>query len=108
MNRHKRRKAAKVMEIRLVSAAELATYGSVCIWDGCDANFHGVMPLGWQWIIRYHAPKPELHTWTPEDWAEKQYQDACLCPEHARSIDTQFKDLTGPRELLNAAPGGRA
>jgi hypothetical protein len=88
-NRHQRRR-----EVRLERVHKDQIVGCVCVWEGCEAHFHGAMPPGWQWVIRYSAPHPEIASWTREDWMTKRYQDSCLCPAHVQALDTCFKNLT--------------
>lgn len=77
-----------------IAVADLANMTNLCISQGCNASFKGEMPAGWRWLIHYFARRPELHSWSPEDWVNKAYVDACLCPEHYRAMVAQFKDMS--------------
>jgi hypothetical protein len=100
MNRHERRKTAKVGEIRLIRKDQIAP-GGVCIWEGCDARFDGDMPPGWEWMILYNDPKPSIVDWTRDDWYRRPYHDSQLCPIHAKQLHECFKGF----DQLNTTKG---
>jgi hypothetical protein len=51
MNRHERRRLAKVSEVKRISIKELADMGFMCAWEGCGAHFEGDAPPGWVWMV---------------------------------------------------------
>ena len=88
-NRQQRRAAKKMLVTgtKRIPISQVLQMGKACIWDGCTNSFSGVMPPGWQWMIRYSAPRPEIPSWTHADWLHRSYQDVCLCPEHVRALN---------------------
>lgn len=70
----------------------LSQMGSACVFMGCSASFHGDMPEGWLWCVLYHDRKPSIIHWKSQDWAQRPYLDVCLCPQHARHVQTLFKE----------------
>jgi hypothetical protein len=100
MNRQQRRKA-RVFEYKTISRSEFDAMDTVCAWEGCWKTFAGDMPKGWVWLLAYwsECPKLAIDDSIPiQDWL----QDTTLCPEHARALDLQLKDI--PR-LQGAAAG---
>jgi hypothetical protein len=65
--------------------------GCVCAWHGCAARFTGNMPRGWTNLLTYWSKRPEsnLLQIPPED----MLRDGVLCPEHARALESQLKNL---------------
>jgi hypothetical protein len=92
MNRHERRRAAKVIEQGKLSRDELESLGCMCAWNGCQATCpSGPLPDGWRWLLMYWAPRPPLRmTDIP---AETWDRDAVLCPQHAKALDGMLKEL---------------
>jgi hypothetical protein len=89
MNRHARRKA-QVSEIKSIPLADINGY--MCAWDGCAATFRGDMAGGWINLFAYWSPRAELTFWTiPPQHISR---DAVLCPEHARALEAQLKDIS--------------
>lgn len=103
MNRHERRKSAKVMQMerREFSPDEIANMGSMCAWDGCGEHFQGRMPDGWRSLLLFWSAQPvdRIAEIRPETFD----RDAVLCPAHARELDGQLKDLG--RKLMGEVAG---
>jgi hypothetical protein len=102
MNRHERRKAAKVAEIKW---GRLADITHVCGWKGCEATCdpdqNGDLPSGWSAMLltRSFRHVANLLDIPPGDCL----RDSTLCPEHTRLFDSQLKDLH--RELTGPVAG---
>jgi hypothetical protein len=100
MNRHTRRKA-KAGEVKSIPLADIST--CMCAWDRCAATFGGDMPRGWTNLLSYWSKRPELNFLNipPQD----MLRDAVLCPEHARALEFQLRDLC---RLASMPPMGMA
>jgi hypothetical protein len=103
LNRHERRKAAKVFELKMIPANQLG--GMMCAWKGCEAvcepDAKHDLPRGWSALLltrsfRHYANLLEI---PPSECL----RDACLCPEHTRLLDSQLEDLG--RELKGPVAG---
>jgi hypothetical protein len=96
MNRHERRRAAKVfkggvMTVTPAMAREMLRAGSRCAWNGCQAVCREKLPEGWRYLLMYWAPEPVINfTEIPPRSCDR---DAVLCPEHARALDGLLVDL---------------
>ena len=92
-----------------MTGAELQNVrGCMCAYEGCVATFGGDMPTGWVWMNTYWSPTPQPNLMNVPyiHW----YRDACLCPEHAQSLEHQLK-FTGARYPISDHPlheGGEA
>jgi hypothetical protein len=109
VNRHRRRKATKIMKLeqRTFSIEELRQMGTVCAHEDCEASFHGDMPEGWRWVISYWDRRPTIRSWNRDEWVHRAYRDVALCPEHARAFESSFKG-SAVRELLQRPAEGSA
>ncbi len=68
--------------------------GSICAWAGCDATFKGPMPEDWRWLLVYWRSRPAITTKLVKIANSRHCdRDAVLCPEHARELESQLKDL---------------
>jgi hypothetical protein len=78
-----------VIERKMVKLSEIS--GSLCAWEGCHASFKGGQaPSGWTYLILYRPPLVmNFIDILPTDCL----RDTCLCPEHTRLLDSQFKEL---------------
>jgi hypothetical protein len=49
------------------------------------------MPKGWTFLLTYWSkrPEPNISKIPPQDMP----RDCVLCPEHARTLESQLKDL---------------
>jgi hypothetical protein len=83
-----------------MTAAEFAACPKECAWGGCRECFSGDMPPGWVWLLAYWARDPAMDS--PE---AKWLRDTALCPQHARALDAQLKDLG---RAVMAPPDGEA
>ena len=107
-NRHERRRHAKLVVQKTVTpemARKLASLGSQCAWDGCEASTPTAdLPEGWVWLLAFWSRRPIQHIL---DIAPGHLmRDCALCPEHALALDGLLKDLG--RDLAAIAPAGEA
>jgi hypothetical protein len=105
VNRHERRKAAKVFELEMIPANQIG--GMMCAWRGCEAVVkyddlrNGDLPGGWSALLltrslRHYANLLDI---PPSDCL----RDACLCPKHTQLLDSLLVDLG--RELDGPVAG---
>ncbi|HTO84284.1 MAG TPA: hypothetical protein VMQ73_18815 [Methylomirabilota bacterium] len=92
---------AKVFKQKTVTFEEAQSMACICAWRGCTATFQGDMPLGWWTMLAFWSAEPIADLRSVANWK----RDAVLCPEHARELDGQLKDI-GQR--LRRPSAGRA
>jgi hypothetical protein len=110
MNRHARRRAAKVAETEVVSltvtpeiAAAILAMPTQCCGSGCQASYTGSQPPDWRMLLIFWSSRPisTLAQIPDATWD----RDGVLCPHHAAELDGLLK-FVGRGPL--AAPQGTA
>lgn len=70
---------------------EIRSMGGMCAWEDCDETYDGNMPNGWRRLLVFWSQGIILDVREiPQDTWDR---DGVLCPEHARELESQLKDL---------------
>lgn len=87
MNRHERRRAAKV-RIEKIETDKFLSMPSMCAWEGCNAHVVSPHEHGWASLIM-HCDEPKANFMDIDH--RLMYRDCALCPEHTQKLDGLLK-----------------
>jgi hypothetical protein len=93
----------QIFEQKMLRLSDIS--GVECAWAGCVATYSDHPPKGWVMLLAYWSPKPFGFNTTLGKILRYCQRDAALCPEHARALEAQLKDI-GRR--LGAPAAGQA
>ena len=90
----KRKTGIKIIERTRKTVAELKAMPSRCAWHECGADFKGEMPAGWNYLLVYWHPEPQVEA-TLAEVSRSNFcsRDAVLCPEHSRELESNLVDI---------------
>ena len=96
---------SKVFEVKKVDLKDFQDAPVGCAWAGCTESFEGEMPDGWNWLLMYNKPKPDLNL---KDLASgyPTFRDAALCPVHSRELDNLLKAMPRWADVLGIIDNG--
>jgi hypothetical protein len=103
MNRHERRKGAKVGKIVQMTLDEVKSLPCTCAWEGCtrDYDYKGGMPPGWTGLLLFCSTDFVTDFYNEMEHGKNLLRDTSLCPEHSEKLDGLLKfisrrEMSGP------------